>query len=91
MSDNEDRGSEATLLNEGEKTIALAATMIEVLGRAHDLSDADMNEACARALAINMSAAGGDQEAAALVLDAGDRLRAVWRGVHAARVAKTIN
>ena len=91
MTKDQDQGSEATMLTDNERTLALAAVMIRLLGEKHNLSDADMTEVCAHALVINMRAEGGDQEARALAIDARDRLLAVWQGVHAARAVKTIN
>ena len=76
---------------DGERTVALAAVMLRLLGEKYDIPDADMNEACARALAINLAAEAGDGEAAAFAVDAGNRLRGVWQAVHAGRAAKTIN
>lgn len=75
-------------MNDGERALALAAVMLRLLGDKYDIPDADMNEACARALAINLAAEGGDEEAAAFAVDAGNRLRGVWQAVHAAREAK---
>ena len=86
-----DTANHESTLTDGERRFALAAVMVRVLGEKYDVSDADMNEACARALAINMAAEGGDEQAAAFAVDAALRLHSVWQGVHAARAAKTVN
>ena len=76
---------------DNERTIELAALMVRLLGDKHNLSDADMNQACRDALAVQFAADGGDEDAHASAADASERLHSVWQTVHAARAAKTIN
>ena len=76
---------------ENERTIELAALMLVQLGDKHNLSDADMNQACRDALDVQLAADEGDERAVAFAADASERLHSVWQTVHAARAAKTIN
>ena len=78
-------------LSESEKTLALAATMIVQLGMRHDISDEDMNAACARSLEIVLHAEAEHPKAMVYVEAAMFRLHTIWKTIHAARGGKVLN
>lgn len=75
-------------LDPNERTLALAATMVEVFRERYGCSDAEMDRVLAIALAVNLRAWADDGEAGRIVLEAMGRLSAAVSQVDAVRASK---
>ena len=76
-------------LSAGTRTAFLGALLVEHMRRAHNISDADMDELAGGALGMLMHADAGNPVAVKILKDSHGRLWRLVAGVDAARDGKT--
>ena len=75
-------------LTEGERTLALACTLVRVLEERYQLPGEEMKLACSIALQVNLMAEGGNADALAIVHESTEKMRQVMREVLALRASQ---
>ena len=77
--------------SQDERALAIAVVMVRLMAETYGMSDADMNECCARALDIHFKAEQKNPAAVAITVDGLARIKALVQGIEVARAEKPVH